>query len=58
MAWYELDGWDALGASAEGLKTALQNVATQLEAAAKNSAKLAADSAARAEYARTMWKRL
>ncbi|WP_233620109.1 calcium-binding protein [Burkholderia multivorans] len=58
MAWYELDGWDALGASAEGLKTALQNIATQLEAAAKNSAKLAADSAARAEYARTMWKSL
>ncbi|MGU7775770.1 hypothetical protein ACV229_37170 [Burkholderia sp. MR1-5-21] len=58
MAWYELDEWDALGASGEGVRVALQNIATQLEGVAESSAKLSTDAAARAEYARTMWKNL
>lgn len=58
MAWCDLDEWSALGASGEGVKVALQKIATQLEGIAESSAKLSADAAARAEYARTMWKNL
>lgn len=58
MAWYDLDEWSALGASGEGVKVALQKIAAQLEGVAESSAKLSADAAARAEYARAMWKNL
>lgn len=58
MAWYELDEWDALGASGEGMRLTLQNIAAQLEGVAENSAKLSTDAAARAEYARSMWKNI
>ncbi|WP_321959488.1 calcium-binding protein [Burkholderia cenocepacia] len=58
MAWYELDGWDALGASGEGMRVALQNIATHLEKVSGSSAKLSIDAAARAEYARMMWKNI
>jgi len=58
VARYELDEWDVLGASGEGVKVALQNIATQLETVVANFAKLSMDAAARAEYARGMWKNI
>lgn len=58
MAWYELDEWDALGASGEGVRVALQNIAIQLEKVAESSEKLSIDAAARAEYARMMWRNI